>query len=481
MLDNYIICSMMILINGREIISDVIVREDGTFGTTDVPGRYWNNKMEPIDKERFTELRIPYIEVPSAVFVKNTRDMSDFYFYGGYFGDVDDIECETGYINISNGIKEKSSLIIENIEIKKLIIKTQAKMEVYSWGASHDQYLRLDFHYDFIIGISLDEQDYLEHTFVADAYKQFKTYEQKKYNIEPLKSLFRDIIPSINAFIKTKSTIRNINFNYLDQLLPQKEKIDIPFHSFKFSDALDVIYNAQFIEHEDGNVEIEFGKGMLPYMNKYIVSLLNSLLKIQLKLDNKTRTYKSNLPLCLSYPKDIISLPNYVQCLLFIGAYKYFDTEQARNNYLLLPSSDDTDIIEIDPPYENCLNDTFLTIYDFIADMEASHIEDGQYRAGRDDREWKEKTYMFPFKKELKDSETIIGIINRLLNIKLEPSWDSSENHLSYYYSFECYDDGYIGGMACSRHDIGSDKLRKESFYLLLDYFVKQYISDTAY
>lgn len=52
---------MMILINGREVISDVIVREDGTFETTDVPRRFWiSNKMEPINKDRFSESHIPY-------------------------------------------------------------------------------------------------------------------------------------------------------------------------------------------------------------------------------------------------------------------------------------------------------------------------------------------------------------------------------------------------------------------------------------
>ena len=209
---------------------------------------------------------------------------------------------------------------------------------------------------------------------------------------------------------------------------------------------------------------------------------MKTLLKIQVKLDDKTKTFKSYLPHCLSYPKDIISLPNYVQCLLYIGIYKYFDAKQAWNNYLVLPSSDETDIVEIDYSYMNSLNDTILTVYDFIADMEASHIEDGLYRVGRDDKEWKEKTYIFPFKKELKDSETIVGKINTILGIelefknKLEHSWDSSKNHSACYYYYERYDDDYISGMACYKHDIGSEQLKKESFYKLLDYFVKEHI-----
>ena len=56
-------------------------------------------------------------------------------------------------------------------------------------------------------------------------------------------------------------------------------------HPFNFSDALDVIYNMQLIEDRDGTIEIEFGKDLLPYMNRYIVSLINSLLNIRLHFD----------------------------------------------------------------------------------------------------------------------------------------------------------------------------------------------------
>ena len=138
---------------------------------------------------------------------------------------------------------------------------------------------------------------------------------------------------------------------------------------------------------------------------------------------------------------------------MFIGIYEHFDAKQAQLCYLVLPSSDDSDTIEtIVLSYENLPKDAFLILYDFIANMEVSHIEDGQYRAGRDDREWKEKIYILPFKEELENSDAIVDKINNILGIKLQfqdefeskYSWDSERNHPARYFYFERYDDDYI-------------------------------------
>lgn len=62
----------MILINGKEVIDDVRILEDGTFETTDFPKDFWNsNKTETLNKERFVANQIPYVDFPSSVHVKN--------------------------------------------------------------------------------------------------------------------------------------------------------------------------------------------------------------------------------------------------------------------------------------------------------------------------------------------------------------------------------------------------------------------------
>ena len=102
-------------------------------------------------------------------------------------------------------------------------------------------------------------------------------------------------------------------------------------------------------------------------------------MNIRLHFDESSETYRSFIPRNISYPKNIISLHNYLQCLLYIGIYENFDAKQAQNYYLVLPSSDGTDIFEtVDSSYENLPSESFLIIYDFIANMEVSHVEDGQ-------------------------------------------------------------------------------------------------------
>lgn len=96
----------MILINGKEVIDDVRVKEDGTFETTDVPGRSWvSKKTEVIDKKRFVDNLLPYVEIPSFVHVKNEKHETMQY-CREEIGQVDEINCETGYINTENGKKK---------------------------------------------------------------------------------------------------------------------------------------------------------------------------------------------------------------------------------------------------------------------------------------------------------------------------------------------------------------------------------------
>lgn len=465
----------MILINGKEVIDDVRINEDGTFETTDVPDCFWmSDKTEVIEKERFVDNKLPYVECPSFVHVKNETRC----YVCEEIGQVDNVICETGYINIDNGQKELAPIQIGNVGIRKLLIKTK----VYSRGHCYNE---LYFHYKFVIKICIEEEDSLEYTFYADTIQQIRNYFQKQtYNSWPINTLLRQIIPALNVYINSGYSIEQVNFAYLNQLLPQKEKNYIIVHPFSFTDALDIIYSLQVVQNKD-SILITVGKDLKPYMNLYIVSLINSILNITLQYDKEAETYKATLE-SVDYPDEIISLRNYLQCLLYFGIYENFETEKARAQYLVLPSTQNDNKIVLHKDY---LNDhpssDFLGLFDFISDMEATHIEDGIIRVGRDDREWKEKTIIIPYKKHFWASDIYIEKINELLDVKLEFQgeqkseclWNSDKNHPARYYFFERYDDDYVAGLACCRHDIGSYKLRQESFYKLLDYFMKKYIS----
>lgn len=472
----------MILINGKEVIDDVRLLENGTFETTDFPKEFWDDgKTEIIQKERFIARQIPFVDFPSYVQVKNEKHQTSRYSFEE-IGQVDDVICATGYINIDSGEKELSAIRIGNVEVRRLAIKTKAHKGYYSYGLSYSEYVELSFHYEFDIRIYTLNGECTDHTFHADTRQRLEHYFQKRqYNPLPIKALFRTIIALINNYVESKHPLERISFIYLSQLLQNHYNV----HPFKFSDALDVAYSMQ-LSKDNEHFIIEFGDGLEPFMNRYIVGLLNSVLNINLRLDKGTRTYKSYISEHTEYPKEIISLQNYLQCLLYVGIYENFNAETSKEEYLILPSESERESVDLPKDYLiNHPKDSFLELFDFIADMEATHFEDGITRVGRDDREWKEKTFIIPFKKNFWARNTYINKINELLDIKLEfqeeyvseHSWDESKNHPARYYYFEEYDDGYVAGLACSRHDIGSAKLRKESFYKLLDYFLRQYLN----
>ena len=473
----------MILINGKEVIDDVRIKEDGTFETTVVSGRIGvSEKTKVIDKERFVDNLLPYVEIPSFVHVKNEKHETMQY-CREEIGQVDEVNCETGYINTENGQKKIAPIRIGNIGIKQLAIQTKAYKNYFSYGLSYSDYVELLFHFELTINISIGDKS-CEHTFFADTKQRIENYFQKRtYNTWPIKTLFSDIVPLLDKYINSGYPIEHINFNYLDQLLPQRGEDSYHLHPLQFSDALDIVYGLQVLNGRD-SILFEVGKDLKAYMNSYIVSLINSILKVSLQHDKETGTYIASID-SINYPSEIISLQNYLKYLLYYGIYENFDAKKAKELYLVLPSHQYNKRIELQKDYLSHHHDMdFLRLFGFISDMETTHIKDGLYRAGRDDREWKVKTFIIPYKKSILASEIYIEKINEILGIKLEfqeefksdHCWDAEKTHPARYYYSEIYDDDYVAGVACSRHDIGSARLKKDSFYKLLDYFMKKYI-----
>lgn len=479
----------MILINGKEIIDEVSINEDLSFQTIRLanPPMLGSYKTANIEKECFVDSRIPYVDYPPPV-IKG----GNFYSWKTETCRVGNVICETGYVNIVNGAKSIMPIRIGNVEIQRVSVCTQGLFKpAYSSYYDHTHGLDREwweFHYEFMIIIFGGNNESLKHTFYADS----KLYSNNYYDIwtynktysRPIRTVLGIIIPLLNSFISLSFPLDQINFYYINQVLPQKED-NCDVHPFKFSDALEIVYTAQILQEENEWI-IEIGKGLKPYMNLYIVSLINSILKINLNIDKRTGSFKATLPKNIDYPQCLISLRNFILCLLYIGIYEKYDEKKAMEQFLVLPSTKERNKIDLQKDYFDNLPDvSFLQLFDFIADIEATHIEDGITRVGRDDREWKEKTIIIPYKKNFWASDIYIEKINELLGVKLEFQeekksehlWDRNKDHPARYYFFERYDDDYIAGLACCRHDIGSSKLKQESFYILLDYFMKKYIS----
>ena len=212
-------------------------------------------------------------------------------------------------------------------------------------------------------------------------------------------------------------------------------------------------------------------------MNNYIVSLIDSILGCNLKYNYQLHTYTTIIPNIAE--KIFISKEKYIKCLLFLGIYANYNKDMAKKNFLILPYNkiDFNDFVHI------CPDRKIQEIFDFILDMETTHTQEGQYRVGRDDREWKEVTFILP-DKNLTDTnkDKLITDINKILKIKLEyVTTDkiylpNKENYKEIFYYREIYDAEYVSGMACSSYDINSIELKKNSFFKLLDNFVRHYL-----
>jgi len=471
----------MIIINGNEVLSDIKYLHNGKFQRT-IPNydSLVGNRTEIFEKDCFVNNCVPYIDYPEYVHVKDELIKKNNYCYED-FGKVDDLICDTGYINVADGKKEKSPIFIGKVCVDEIRIKTKIIKKFYTYGLSYEDYLELYFHYEFNFKIS-DNNNYHNYLFEADSHKIIKMpFYDCTYDIQPLFILTRKIIPLINKYLSLGNDLMDLNTYYLRSLLPNKDnRTDI--HPFSFEDALDIIYNLDIIRGND-YVTIVVGKGKIPYMNAYIVRLINSILKLKLAQNINSKLYKADLPYCLNYPKDNISLRNYIQCILFWGIYDNFDVKKAREAFLTLPSNSDQEEIVLKKDYINNPPDTeMLKIFDFIADIDATCYIDGHCRVGRDDCEWKERTITIPYK-NFKLPKKILSKINELLEANLEFQeekkskniWDSDKNHPARYYFFEEYEREYVSGSACRRQDIGSSQLKRDSFYKLLNFFLKFY------
>lgn len=84
--------------------------------------------------------------------------------------------------------------------------------------------------------------------------------------------------------------------------------------------------------------------------------------------------------------------------------------------------------------------------YNFITHSRCYKYIDGQYRAGRDDYEWKEDTYIIPSETGYRIPDKLLSLINKKLGLGL-----CYEEEGDWYYYQKKYDREYIGGMFWQR------------------------------
>lgn len=383
-----------------------------------------------------------------------------------YVKEKDWVNCEIGYYNIRekevhlNNI-EVGNIIIENIKIRKESI--QHKSFGYRYGRDD---LELIYDYEIsIIVLSKDKQSSIKRKLYSrdKIRKESSTIIEKK--VSTILCLFRNTIPLINKYISQSLPIEYININYLQKTLPDKNCYYIDKNrEYCLFDAMDILYSME-IDRE--KKIIRFGKGKDLLINYYIIKLINYTLSINLIYDESTKTIYSEIEENL-----LLKTNEEIACVLYLNIIKNFDKEIANQFYLMeVPKEETNNRYPIDKKEIINPDKTLLDSYEFISTLEAYHFIDGITRVGRDDVEWTEKSFIFHAKDGFKPDIELIRGINKILEIELklsEPYKKSEEDIYSYRI---VYDRDYIAGLA-RKEDLGSEELRKKSFYKLCIYLM---------
>lgn len=383
-----------------------------------------------------------------------------------YVKEKDWVNCEIGYYNIRekevhlNNI-EVGNIIIENIKIRKESI--QHKSFGYRYGRDD---LELIYDYEIsIIVLSKDKQSSIKRKLYSrdKIRKESSTIIEKK--VSTILCLFRNTIPLINKYISQSLPIEYININYLQKTLPDKNCYYIDKNrEYCLFDAMDILYSME-IDRE--KKIIRFGKGKDLLINYYIIKLINYTLSINLIYDESTKTIYSEIEENL-----LLKTNEEIACVLYLNIIKNFDKEIANQFYLMeVPKEETNNRYPIDKKEIINPDKTLLDSYEFISTLEAYHFIDGITRVGRDDVEWTEKSFIFHAKNGFKPDIELIRGINKILEIELklsEPYKKSEEDIYSYRI---VYDRDYIAGLA-RKEDLGSEELRKKSFYKLCIYLM---------
>ena len=363
-----------------------------------------------------------------------------------------------------------SHIIIEKVKISKELNKIRAIDRTRYVDVGHE----IIFHHELHIGI---EKNTFKYVFKMDdmIVKRHDTGIDKE-KVKSMNCMFKHVIPLINFYIESNKPLSLLNTTYLENFLPKAPLYDYKTISFSQNIAKELVYYMQ-IESIDSVRLVRFGNKMKGYMNYYMADLINQILNINLKFDEVSKTsyaYISNIPEEYNISEDKVK--EYISLLLYLGITELYDDQRAKQEYLMnvpiegINSSYSSPYINKEKLYMG-----LRKIYSFIYGLKAEHIMNGQYRVGRDDIEWCEKTYEFIELKSFKPNLKLLTRIEKILGIRL--TINIEESKISSYYYHEVYDKEYVSGLACSKTDLNSEQFRKDAFFSLLTYFIDSYLN----
>ena len=315
---------------------------------------------------------------------------------------------------------------------------------------------------------------------------EFKPKHEDNYTSASMEFLFSKFIPFVHDYLFfhfNRIPIKLINFNFIDLEWPRENSYIAP-KLFSASTLNDLLMTLK-IRNTGGKDVISIGSGKEHLLNYFLAEIYYRLTNARLLYDDKYKDAFSEIPECVRN-MDKESACTYLKCLIQTNFVTIFNDPFLKETaeeytYVKVPS----DITEYEFGKSNSYHFIFskvepskeiVYLYDFIVSLKTIHEQHGQYRAGRDDYEYKIKSFDFETKGPIEISNNAINKINNILGIQLKHN-KLEERNIHHYGYHLTYDDGYIGGLAESR-DLGSESLRIESINKLTTYFVNNYVDD---
>lgn len=291
---------------------------------------------------------------------------------------------------------------------------------------------------------------------------------------EQIVSLFSFIIPLINFDIDNGIPATDLNIYFYEQKYKDKGKEYASYETnpyyMSIDDALNIIYKAKVkIIHEKPNwystddmscyASLESEVGII--YNKYFAELIGAIIHAEIKKEyrlppRENVTYLTSaimeLPTYVKY--DVESLRRYVLRELYVGVL--LNCKQEKLNTGFKHSAKIKDCKRL------CYDIKIVSLLNFVLGLKATCYKDGKTRVGRDDEGWMEYTILFPIEFGYCPTKYLIGIINEVLNVKLE----KQDDNLCYYYRYttEPENIGYFE----YREEYWSDDYQRKCLHLIL-------------
>ena len=432
----------MILINGKEIIVAPVQK--------DIP--------LILKSYNVCSDELPYIEI--------FRSKSNSY------------ECSIGYIDNNGNNKRKDYIQIGHFFISNIRVEADEKEYVAEFDDILDEYY---YHFHYFIKVVFGSKDNygknhspyrINYTFNSTDSVYYNSDGTLKENSNcTFRKFFSFLAPLINETIDSGHDPSSLNFDYFALKFKDLNKkygiIENDPYEINIDSVLNCIYDMKVdivkrnedlsFDTRDVEVTFEIQEGKL--YNKYVESLISKILNATvdkfISQDNKSyyavKLYK--LPEYVRY--DDNALKHYLIRKLNIGFILNYNQELAEEGFKYSIKIENIKDIE--------LNSKILALLNFIIDLKVSFYVDGINRVGRDDKEWKEYTILFPIEYDFTPSPFLKDLINSTLSISIE----KNEEKLCYYYQYTTESE-YIGGLAI-RRDYGSISLRKKYFHKLMN------------